>query len=170
MQAPPAPSALGRPNFDTSFTSAEVWLSLHPENILHPRESYRSRAMCHSKRSRGAEGSAEARHSGHFRIWVGSSSFDTECRTSCTAVWYGREHRWNSRRDSFTRCAARHVLPRRHQASQQILAISPSACWWVFMSHTSTDHTSRNASCNLPAETMNTEGNRRPQTAPAGLV
>ena len=34
VQAPPAPSALGRPNLDTSCTSAEVWLSMQPENML----------------------------------------------------------------------------------------------------------------------------------------
>ncbi len=34
MQAPPAPSASGRPNLDTSCTSAEVWLSMQPENML----------------------------------------------------------------------------------------------------------------------------------------
>ena len=34
VQAPPAPSASGSPNLDTSCTSAEVWLSMHPENML----------------------------------------------------------------------------------------------------------------------------------------
>lgn len=34
VQAPPAPSAFGRPNFDTSCTSADVWQSMHPENML----------------------------------------------------------------------------------------------------------------------------------------
>lgn len=34
VQAPPAPVASGRPNLATSCTSAEVWTSSHPENIL----------------------------------------------------------------------------------------------------------------------------------------
>ena len=36
VHAPPAPSASGNPNLDTSWTSAEVWLSMQPENMLQP--------------------------------------------------------------------------------------------------------------------------------------
>lgn len=34
VHAPPAPSPSGRPKTDTSLTSAEVWQSMHPENML----------------------------------------------------------------------------------------------------------------------------------------
>lgn len=34
VHAPPAPSASGSPNLDTSCTSADVCSSMHPENIL----------------------------------------------------------------------------------------------------------------------------------------
>ena len=42
VQAPPAPEASGRPNFATSCTSAEVWWSSQPENILTKKKKNRT--------------------------------------------------------------------------------------------------------------------------------